>query len=84
MSKYNLGIISVLVGVALVALIAVQIYWIQSSVKLKEEEFERSVNEALKSTANKLEKIAYSNKISKKIKYIYLAIRLACSLNKLY
>ena len=41
MSKYNLGIISVLVGVALVALIAVQIYWIQSSVKLKEEEFER-------------------------------------------
>jgi hypothetical protein len=42
--------------------------WIQSSVKLKEEEFERSVNEALKSTANKLEKIAYSNKISKKIK----------------
>ena len=68
MSKYNLGIISVLVGVALVALIAVQIYWIQSSVKLKEEEFERSVNEALKSTANKLEKIAYSNKISKKIK----------------
>jgi two-component system phosphate regulon sensor histidine kinase PhoR len=68
MSKYNLGIISVLVGVALAALIAVQIYWIQSSVKLKEEEFERSVNEALKSTANKLEKIAYSNKISKKIK----------------
>ena len=46
MSKYNLGIISVLVGVALAALIAVQIYWIQSSVKLKEEEFERSVNEA--------------------------------------
>lgn len=68
MNKYNLGVISVLVGVALVALIAVQIYWIQSSVKLKEEEFERSVNEALKSTANKLEKIAYSNKISKKIK----------------
>lgn len=66
MSKYNLGIISVLVGVALAALIAVQIYWIQSSVKLKEEEFERSVNEALKSTANKLEKLPIQIKFLKK------------------
>ena len=45
MNKHNLGIISVLVGVALCALIAVQIYWIKSSIKLKEEEFERSVKE---------------------------------------
>jgi hypothetical protein len=43
MNKHNLGIISTLVGIALIALIAVQIYWIKSSVKLKEEEFERSV-----------------------------------------
>lgn len=68
MNKHNLGVISVLVGVALVALIAVQIYWIKSSVTLKEEEFERSVNEALKITSHKLEKIATANKIAKKIK----------------
>ena len=67
MNKHNLGIISTLVAVALVALIAVQIYWIKSSIKLKEEEFERSVIDALKSTANKLEKIATANKIAKKI-----------------
>ena len=41
MNKHNLGIISTLVGIALIALIAVQIYWIKSSVKLKEEEFGR-------------------------------------------
>ena len=68
MNKHNLGIISVLVGIALCVLIAVQIYWIKSSIKLKEEEFERSVKEALKSTSNKLEKIGTANKIAKKNK----------------
>lgn len=68
MNKLNLGVVSVLVGLALVALIAVQIYWIKSSVTLKEEEFERSVNEALKATSYKLEKVAAANKIAKKIK----------------
>lgn len=68
MNRLNLGVISVLVGIALIALIAIQIYWIRSSVALKEEEFERSVNEALKITAYKLEKIATANKIAKKIK----------------
>jgi two-component system phosphate regulon sensor histidine kinase PhoR len=76
MNKYNLGIISTLVAVALIALIAVQIYWIKSSIKLKEEEFERSVKEALKSTSNKLEKIATANKIAKKIKLRKQGVRI--------
>ncbi|MBS1635028.1 MAG: HAMP domain-containing histidine kinase [Bacteroidetes bacterium] len=68
MNKHNVGVISVLVGIALVALIAIQVYWIRSSMTLKKEEFERSVNEALKITAYKLEKIATANKVAKKIK----------------
>ena len=76
MNKHNLGIISALVGLALIALIAVQIYWIKSSVKLKEEEFERSVKEALKSTSNKLEKIGTANKIAKKIKLRKQGVRI--------
>lgn len=68
MNRYNIGIVSVLVGVALIALIAVQLYWIKSSVKLKQEEFEHSVKDALKSTSQKLEKITTANKIAKKIK----------------
>ena len=66
MNKHNLRIISVLVGLALVALIAIQVYWIRSSIKLKKEEFDHSVIEALKSTSYKLEKIATANKIAKK------------------
>ncbi len=76
MNKYNLGIISTLVAIALVALIAVQIYWIKSSITLKEEEFERSVKEALKSTSSKLEKITTANKISKKIKLRKQGVRI--------
>jgi two-component system phosphate regulon sensor histidine kinase PhoR len=76
MNKYNLGIISTLVAIALVALIAVQIYWIKSSITLKEEEFERSVKEALKSTASKLEKIGSANKIAKKIKLRKQGVRI--------
>ncbi len=76
MNKHNLGIISVLVGVALVALIAVQIYWIKSSVSLKKEEFERSVKDALKSASGKLEKIATANKIAKKIKLRKQGVRI--------
>ncbi len=68
MTKLNLGVISTFVGVALVALIAIQIYWIKSSITLKEEDFEQSVTEALKLTSYKLEKIGAANKIAKKIK----------------
>jgi two-component system phosphate regulon sensor histidine kinase PhoR len=76
MNKHNLGIISTLVGIALVALIAVQIYWIKSSVKLKEEEFERSVKDALKSTAGKLERLEQKNKVSKKVKLRKQGVRI--------
>ncbi|MES2515355.1 MAG: HAMP domain-containing sensor histidine kinase [Bacteroidota bacterium] len=76
MNKHNLGIISTLVGIALVALIAVQIYWIKSSVKLKEEEFERSVKDALKSTASKLERLEQKNKVSKKVKLRKQGVRI--------
>ncbi len=76
MNKHNLGIISVLVGLALVALIAIQVYWIRSSIKLKKEEFDHSVIEALKSTSYKLEKIATANKIAKKIKLRKQGVRI--------
>ena len=76
MNKHNLGIISVLVGLALVALIAIQVYWIRSSIKLKKEEFDHSVIEALKTTSYKLEKIATANKIAKKIKLRKQGVRI--------
>ena len=76
MSRFNLGVISVFVGAALVALIAIQIYWIHSSITLKEEDFEHSVTEALKSTSHRLEKIVNAKKISKKIKLRKQGVRI--------
>ena len=40
MNKHNLGIVSVLVTISLLVLVAIQIYWIKSSIKLKQEDFE--------------------------------------------
>ena len=52
--------IYILIGVitsALIGLVAIQIYWIDNAVKLKEEDFNRNVRSALFTVANKLEKI---------------------------
>lgn len=52
--------IYILIGVitsALLGLVVIQLYWINSAVTLKEEEFSRDVKSALFSVVNKLEKI---------------------------
>lgn len=56
MTKKHLIFITVLFSVALVTLIIIQVYWIRSDFKVKEEVFEQKVNEALNITAQKLEK----------------------------
>ncbi|PJA10038.1 MAG: hypothetical protein COX70_00040 [Flavobacteriales bacterium CG_4_10_14_0_2_um_filter_32_8] len=58
--------IYVLIGIittALIGLVAIQIYWIDNAVKLKEEDFNRNVRSALFTVANKLEKIDAVNRI---------------------
>ena len=61
--------LTVYVSLAIIALIGVQIYWINSAISLKEEEFERSVNQALKNVSGKLEKAQYANRIKKTFEY---------------
>jgi two-component system phosphate regulon sensor histidine kinase PhoR len=68
MNKQNVGLISVLVTLAILALIAIQVYWINNDLNLKEEEFERHVNEALNNTAKNLERIAQASKLTKSTK----------------
>lgn len=77
MNKQNLGLISVLVGVALLALIVIQVYWIKSSIVLKEEDFESHVNEALKTTSYVVEKLATANRNIKKIKLRKQGVRIS-------
>ena len=42
-------------GISLMGIIAVQIYWFNNSVKVRNELFDRSVNEAMNKTVNRLE-----------------------------
>lgn len=77
MNKQNVSVVSVLVSLALLALIAIQLYWINNAIHLKEEEFQRNVNLALNNTAYKLEKAAMANKIAKKIKLRKQGIRVS-------
>jgi two-component system phosphate regulon sensor histidine kinase PhoR len=67
MNKQNVGFLSVLVTIALLALIGIQVYWIDNDLKLKEEQFDKDVYEALNNTSKQLER-AVHGKIAKKIK----------------
>src|SRR4051812_38191587 len=74
MIKQNLTLITALVSVALIGLVAVQLFWIQNAVELKEDEFNRNVHVALDNLVYRLDKISAAAKIQKKIKFHKQAI----------
>jgi len=58
--------IYILIGIitsSLIGLVAIQIYWIDNAVTLKEEEFKRDVTAAIYSVSNKLERMEAINRI---------------------
>jgi two-component system phosphate regulon sensor histidine kinase PhoR len=69
MIRQNLSLITALVSMALIALIAVQLFWIKNAVQLKEDEFNRKVHESLDNLVYHLEKSTTAAKIKKKIKF---------------
>lgn len=69
MIRQNLSLITTLVSMALVALIAVQLFWIKNAVQLREEDFNQKVHEALEELVYQLEKSTTAAKIKKKIKF---------------
>ncbi len=75
MFRQNVSIVSVLVSLSLLALIAVQIFWVRNAISLKEEEFIRTVNDALNNVAYKLEKTSTAAKIKKNIRFKKQGIR---------
>jgi two-component system phosphate regulon sensor histidine kinase PhoR len=68
MVRQNLTLITIIVSIALIALVAVQLFWIKNAVQLKKDEFRRDVSSALVSVIEKLEKLTNAEKIKKKIK----------------
>lgn len=56
MKKQYINLLILSASLAIIALIGIQIYWVQSAISLKEDEFKRNANQALINTADFLEK----------------------------
>ncbi|MCB9336190.1 MAG: HAMP domain-containing histidine kinase [Flavobacteriales bacterium] len=63
MKKKFIYLLIAVITSALLGLVAIQLYWIENAVTLKEEEFSRDVKSALYSVSNKLEKIESLNRV---------------------
>ena len=63
MKKKYIYILIGIITTALIGLVAIQIYWIDNAVKLREEDFNRNVRSALFTVTDKLEKIDAINRI---------------------
>lgn len=75
MKKHNVRLISTLAGLAMLGLIAIQIYWIRSAIVLKGQRFDQSVNEALTSVVYKLEKQSTAAHITRRLNFRKQGIR---------
>jgi len=63
MNKKIILLIIGLITIALIGLTALQLYWLQNAIAVKEAQFERDVNEALTNVIYKLEKIDVAHKL---------------------
>ena len=68
MLRVKISLVSLLVILTLVGLIGVQIFWVNTAIELKEDEFKQHTIEALNLVVNKLEKTAAAAKLQKKIR----------------
>lgn len=75
MFKSKTEIVTILASASILALIAVQLFWISNAVELREDEFKNSVNTALNDVVEKFEKSEAAEKIKKKIKFKKQGIR---------
>lgn len=66
MNKKSIYLVIGIITLALLGLILVQIYWVNSAITLREEEFVKDVNKALINVSKKLEAIEYQRKLAAK------------------
>lgn len=67
MRKQSIGIITVLGALALLGLIATQLFWVNNAFTLRSQHFSMGVNEALKNVVYKLEKQTTASKIKRRL-----------------
>jgi len=75
MKKSNVKIITTLASLALIGLIAIQLYWINNAMILGKQRFEQNVNEALNNIVSRMEKQIAASKIRKKFNFRKQGIR---------
>lgn len=75
MNKSNIRIITIMASMALLGLIAIQIYWVNNAVTLGEQRFEQSVSEALNNVVKRMEKQQAAARITKKFNFRKQGIR---------
>lgn len=67
MRTQNIGLIATLGAIALLGLIATQLFWINNAFRLRSQHFSMSVNEALNNVVYKLEKQTAASKIKRRL-----------------
>lgn len=67
MKKSFITALSIVISIVLICLISIQLYWINNAIELKEQQFEQSVQNALKTAVGNLEKEEAITQITKKI-----------------
>jgi two-component system phosphate regulon sensor histidine kinase PhoR len=75
MNRRNIFFLSFFVGLVLLALICLQLYWISSAIKLTEQRFEQDVNAALNDVVARFEKVSTLSKLTQKFNFRKQAVR---------
>ena len=75
MKKSSVNLITLLASIALVGLVAIQVYWINNAIKVGKERFEENVSDALNNVVLRLEKKQTAAKMTKKINFRKQGIR---------
>ncbi|MBA3704692.1 MAG: HAMP domain-containing histidine kinase [Bacteroidetes bacterium] len=68
-NKGNIGIITAMASIAMLGLVAIQIYWVDNAITLSQARFEQNVNEALNNVVSRLEKQQIAAKVTKKFNF---------------
>ena len=55
MNKKLISIVIILMCISLLGIVSIQLLWIRNAIKIKEEQFDRAVNEAMSNVVDKLE-----------------------------
>ncbi len=69
MQKRKIIFITFLISTSLIGLVAIQLYWINSAIELKEQEFQNNVYTALQNVVSKLERVEALSHLQKVQKY---------------